>query len=211
MTDKEHRILQKLLEQANPQSEEDLQTLLNSLIGTRLGDYEEVEENLSDEDKAFALVDKAWQGRPAQGQKLAEQALVLWPDCISAYEYLAWGAKTPTRQLELFEKAVAIGHRIFGGAFRTDNMGHFWLVSETRPYMRCLHALAGIFAKKEGNLSKAIVIWEDMLAMNPNDNQGLRYSLLPALLRQRDFKGYKKYRKQFKDEDSTSMCFNDAC
>jgi hypothetical protein len=209
MTDKEHRILQKLIEQANPQSVEDFNKLFNGLIGSRLEDFEGAVDNVSDEDKAFAMVDEAWQSSLAKGQKLAQAALDLWPDCIPAYEYLYLKAKTPARQLEFLKAAVAIGQRIFGGEFRTENMGHFWLISDTRPFMRCLNALAAIYAEQEHQLSKAIVIWEDMIAMNPSDNQGVRYNLFPALLRQRDFKEYRKYREVF-EEDSTFMSFNDA-
>lgn len=38
----------------------------------------------------------------------------------------------------------------------------------------------------------------------------MRYSLLPALLAQKDLQAYHRYRKQFEEEDSTMMYFNDA-
>lgn len=204
--DKHHRIIESLIQKAQPQSLEELQVLLNSLVGAPLPDIPE--EERAPEDRALDLVDEAMQASTAKGQKLAEQALEIWPDCLPAYEYLAAKTKSKSQHLAWIEKSVAIGQRLFGGDFLKKNAGHFWGITETRPYMRCLNALANANVEA-GKLSKAIVIWEDMLRLNPNDNQGVRYSLLPALLRQNDLKSYSQYRKQH-DEDGTLMCFNDA-
>ena len=204
--DKFHRDLQKLIKEANPQSMEEMQQFLDSLMGKPLPEVPA--GDLTPEDKALGLVDEAWQSAGAKGRKLAGQALQIWPDCIPAYEYLAAKTKPAKERLGYFQKAVEIGQRVFGGTFLEENRGHFWGITETRSYMRCLDALAheNYLA---GNFSKAIVIWEDMLSLNPNDNQGVRYSLLPALLAQKDIRNYRRYRKQF-EEDTAMMYFNDA-
>jgi hypothetical protein len=205
MNDRFNRQLQRLIEQAQPESSEDLQKLLDSLIGAPLPNLPAPE---NPEDQALDLVDQAWENSAHKGKQLAESALKIWPDCIPAYEYLAFGAKTDKLRLAFIEKGVEIGQRVFGGQFREKNTGHFWLITETRPYMRCLNNLA-LLSAKAGNVSKAIVIWEDMLVMSPSDNLGVRYSLLPALLLQRDLKLYSEYRKKF-PEATSSMAFNDA-
>lgn len=207
ISDKDNRLLQRLIDQAQPQSIEELQALLNSLVGAPLPDIPEAEQ--TPEDKAFDLADAAWQSSSlAKGKKMAEQALEWWPDCIPAYEYLAVAAKSKQARMEWLEKAVAIGQRLFGGAFLKEYEGHFWGITQTRPYMRCLNSLAQACADS-GSLSKAIVIWEDCLRLNPGDNQGIRYSLLSALLLQNDLKAYHHYRSQY-PEDSTFMLFNDV-
>ncbi|MFZ2897979.1 MAG: hypothetical protein WA004_05125 [Saprospiraceae bacterium] len=204
--DRYHRQLQRLIEKAQPKSLEELQELMDSLQGKPLPEIPE--EELTPEDRAYDLVDEAWSSSAAKGQKLAMQALELWPDCISAYEYLSTIAKSKKQWLACIEKGVEIGQRLFGGKFLKENAGHFWGITETRPYMRCLKSLAQ-FNAGEGNLSKAIVIWEDMLRLNPSDNQGVRYSLLPALLRQRDLKSYREYCEKH-PEDTSPYNFNDA-
>lgn len=204
--DRHHRLLQRLIEQAQPKSIEELQKLLDSLTGAPLPDIPE--EARSPEDRAFDLVDEAWESGTAKGQQLARQALELWPDCIPAYEYLSATARSKQQRIAYVEKGVEIGQRLFGGEFREKNAGNFWHITETRPYMRCLNYLAH-FSAGAGNLSKAIVIWEDILRLNPSDNQGVRYSLLPALLRQRDLKSYHKYRKEY-PENTAPLYFNDA-
>jgi len=206
LPDRHHRLLERLINKAQPKSIEELQELLNSLAGAPLPDIPE--EELTPEDRAFDLVDEAWSSGAAKGQKLARQALELWPDCIPAYEYLFVAAKSKKQRLEYIEKAVEIGQRLFGGEFRKKNAGSFWGITETRPYMRSLQSLAQFHAE-EGNLSKAIEIWEDIIRLNPSDNQGIRYSLLPALLRRRDLKSYRKYRKKYREE-TAPFSFNDA-
>lgn len=57
--------------------------------------------------------------------------------------------------------------------------GGFWGILETRPYMRALHGL-GLTAWKQGRLEEAIKIFQQMLKLNPNDNQGARYLLGPV-------------------------------
>ena len=56
--------------------------------------------------------------------------------------------------------------------------GEFWGILESRPYMRALHGL-GLTAWKQGSLEGAIGIFKQMLKLNPNDNQGVRYLMGP--------------------------------
>jgi hypothetical protein len=206
--DQYHRRLQKLIERAQPQSMEEMQALLDSMIGKTLDELSDLASE-TPENQAFDLIDEAWNSSSARGKKLAAQALELWPDCLPAYEYLTAQSKSSAKRLEYLEKAVAIGKRLFGGEYLKQNRGYFWGLTETRPYMRCLAALA--MAKAEaGQQSEAIVIWEDMLSLNPNDNQGIRYLLLPALLHEGNTERYFHYRQMFEEESSAAMSFNDA-
>ena len=129
--DKFHRDLQKLIAKANPQSMEELQKFLDSLVGQTLPAVPAGE--LSPEDKAFDLVDEAWQSAGAKGRKLAVEALQIWPDCIPAYEYLAAKTKQAKERSGYLQKAIEIGQRVFGGAFLEEHRGHFWGIVATRP------------------------------------------------------------------------------
>jgi tetratricopeptide (TPR) repeat protein len=59
--------------------------------------------------------------------------------------------------------------------------GHFWGFIETRPYMRARAALAEEL-RTTGRAEEAAAEYLALLVLNPNDNQGLRYELLPLLL-----------------------------
>ena len=113
---------------------------------------------------------------PKKRVKLAKQALALSPDCADAYVLLSEQAKTAKEAVGLLEQAVAAGERAIGPAAFRDDVGHFWGLLETRPYMRAreglAHALWG-----SGRRDDAVGHLQEMLRLNPNDNQGARYTL----------------------------------
>lgn len=157
MQDKFHRILQKLIEKENIQSVEELQELMNSLTGKPMPDISELGIELTDEDKARQL---AWEARELpvdKGRRRAKKALKLDADCIEAYEYLGESYSYYDKRQEYFEKGVEIGRRIYGGQFMKENKGQFWLIAETRPFMRCLAGLAEC-CYGPGQTSRAIEI-----------------------------------------------------
>ncbi|KKL11291.1 hypothetical protein LCGC14_2547300, partial [marine sediment metagenome] len=65
--------------------------------------------------------------------------------------------------------------------FIKDNTGHFWGLHETRPYMMLrahrakIHALHGYTQKAQSEL-------EELLKLNPNDNQANRFLLMNCLI-----------------------------
>lgn len=133
-------------------------------------------------DRAQNLVDRAFdEPDPARRVELAHDALRLCPDCADAHVLLAEHAPTRTHARAHYERAVAAGERALGpDAFR-DWVGHFWGVLETRPYMRARLGLAHALwtaAKRD----EAVGHLHDLLRLNPNDNQGVRYTLAGFLL-----------------------------
>ncbi len=118
---------------------------------------------------------------PEEIAKCAMKALVLWPDCSDAYCLLAEQAGSPKEKLGLYEEALAAAERDLGPELLERNAGHFWLVVETRPYMRARHELANALWIL-GRRAEAIEHYSAMLELNPGDNQGVRYVLATALL-----------------------------
>ncbi|MBN2476973.1 MAG: hypothetical protein JXB62_20360 [Pirellulales bacterium] len=113
--------------------------------------------------------------------QLAREAMKTCPDCADAYVILAERAATPEAELEYYGQAVAAGERALGPAAFEENAGHFWGVSSTRPYMRARFGLATAL-EGCGRVDEAITHCQELLRLNPNDNQGVRYSLMPTLL-----------------------------
>ncbi len=141
----------------------------------------------------------------AAARKLAKRALRLDPDCVDALVVLSdVDARTPIDRIEGLQKAVAAGKRSLGAAFFRQNKGHFWMLIQTRPYMRVLETLGGEMAAFGMNLD-AIAIYEEMLALNPNDNQGVREPLLGLYLAVNDVIGAGKLLKRYKEDPSA--CF----
>ena len=57
-----------------------------------------------------------------------------------------------------------------------------WCYLDNRPFLRAASAYAHVFCRL-GRWRDAIPLFRKLLRWNPNDNQGIRYSLGPALLR----------------------------
>jgi tetratricopeptide (TPR) repeat protein len=133
-------------------------------------------------DRARALADLALEEPdPKQSAKLAAQALEISPDCADAYIVLAEMAPNRKEALELYQQAVAAAERALGPEVFRDDVGHFWGLIETRPYMRARERLAHTLWTL-GRREEAADHLRDMLRLNPNDNQGLRYILSSWLL-----------------------------
>jgi tetratricopeptide (TPR) repeat protein len=134
-------------------------------------------------DEAQEMMYSAWEARsPERRITLARKALQVSEDCADAYVLLAQEASRSEEDAkDLYEKGVAAGKRAIGPrAFRSD-VGHFWGILETRPYMRALHGLAECLWHLDQR-DAAIDTYSEMLRLNPNDNQGARYQLAACLL-----------------------------
>lgn len=112
--------------------------------------------------------------------QLARKALAICPDCADAYVILAEHTN-PRAAIALYEQGVLAGERSLGADGFQENAGHFWGVSTTRPYMRARAGLAHAL-RQAGRTEEAIEHFQELLRLNPNDNQGNRDSLLSVLL-----------------------------
>jgi tetratricopeptide (TPR) repeat protein len=132
-------------------------------------------------DRAQEVMYRAFEAPEAEQAHLARQAMEISPDCVDAYVMLAEKAKTAHEAQELYEQGVAAGERVLGRQAFAEHEGHFWGVLETRPYMRARQGLAQCLWEA-GRREEAAEHYQEMLRLNPNDNQGVRYSLAILLL-----------------------------
>jgi tetratricopeptide (TPR) repeat protein len=134
------------------------------------------------ESRARQLIYDAWETSDVeQRESLAHQALSLWPDCADAYVLLAEEADNLKAKQALYEKGVAAGERALGPATFAEDAGHFWGLLETRPYMRAREGLAACLWAL-GRREEAVAHYQDMLRLNPGDNQGVRFALAGHLV-----------------------------
>lgn len=130
----------------------------------------------------------------------ALRAVRLNPACLDARVLLAISAGGPPGELiEELQTIVAVGEADFGPEFFKQNRGEFWGLIETRPYMRARHHLASELYKA-GRIAEAIQHYEEMLQLNPSDNQGLRYSLLGHYLEVDDLDSARHVLQTYGDE-----------
>jgi len=134
-------------------------------------------------EQAQEVMYDAWEAvEPERRVALARRALDISRDCADAYVLLAEEvASSEAEQEALFTQGVAAGERALGKAAFEEDAGHFWGFHQTRPYMRARAGLAQCLRRRR-DLAGAIGHFEDMLRLNPNDNQGVRWELAACLL-----------------------------
>ena len=131
--------------------------------------------------RAQELMYQAFEVKRDEQVQLAQEALALCPDCADAYVVLAEHASTLNEAIVLYDQGVAAGERAIGRKAFQRYTGRFWGFLETRPYMRARHALASCL-RQAGRREEAVGHYREMLRLNPNDNQGVRYVLVACLL-----------------------------
>ncbi|MBL8793133.1 MAG: tetratricopeptide repeat protein [Planctomycetia bacterium] len=133
--------------------------------------------------RAQELIYQAFDAPSPQSRiELARKALRISADCADAHVVLGEHAGGPKAALEHFERGVAAGERALGPVNFELAVGRFWSVLETRPYMRARERLAHALWDL-GRREEAVEHLREMLRLNPNDNQGIRYTLAGWLLK----------------------------
>ncbi|MFM7485585.1 MAG: hypothetical protein ACKOC0_03030 [Cytophagales bacterium] len=164
--------LHRLMEAANLKTEEDYERFAREMTGKTIPSFER--EALSKEEQAQDLVYQASETEDVlAADQLIFQAFALDPDCVEAFEYLAEVAGSPMLSLMLFKYGFSAARKKLGEAYFKENKGYFWGLPETRPYMRCLQGYADALYLL-GQPEAALEVYFEMLALNPNDNQGAR-------------------------------------
>jgi tetratricopeptide (TPR) repeat protein len=154
-------------------------------------------------EKAQELIYRAFEARGRRRVQFARKALELSADCADAYVMLAEHAGDLERARDFYAQGVAAGERALGPGTFAEEAGHFWGRVATRPYMRARFGLAQCL-KRLGQVSEAIDHYRELLRLNPNDNQGVRDVLLPALFAAGRDDEAGALLRQFKD-DATAL------
>jgi tetratricopeptide (TPR) repeat protein len=161
-------------------------------------------------ERAQDLIYRAFEARGQRRRiKLARQALELSADCADAYVVLAEASHAPEAARALYEQGVAAGERALGPDMFAREAGRFWGIVGTRPYMRARLGLAHSLDALE-RCDEAIEHYRELIRLNAGDNQGVRYSLLAALLRAGRDQEALTLLEQFGDEPSAVWRYGSA-
>ena len=99
-----------------------------------------------------------------------------YPEFIDAHHHLALLLGETGRgeeAFQLWQDVVELGLDCLPGEFEMGRDSLSWLILENRPFLRAYHAL-GLEYLGRGEVERALEIFNNMLAMNPGDNQGVR-------------------------------------
>jgi tetratricopeptide (TPR) repeat protein len=182
-----------------------MERMMQQLFGPAVGAPEE-----GPQAQAQDLLQQAYQeGDETRRVELARQALALCPDCADAYVLLAEHAHSPKEAIELYEKGMAVAERALGEETFRESAGHFWGILETRPYMRARLGLA-LALWSAGRRDEAVGHLQEMLRLNPGDNQGVRYTLAGFLLHLERNDDLDRLLEQYPDEGSAFWAYTRA-
>ena len=111
--------------------------------------------------------------------KLAKQALEICPDNIDAENFITKFEVNTIKKLKKYEDTLnkEKANLEKQNMFEKENIGSFWGLVETRPYMRTKHCYM-LTLMKLGRYTEAIEQGKELLKLCENDNLGIRYLLM---------------------------------
>jgi tetratricopeptide (TPR) repeat protein len=145
--------------------------------------YPDIYDNLVDEFNTGCELYE--QGNLDEAERVYSQVLARMPDHLDAIHHLAI-VLSERNQIDqahyLWDQAVSIGRKAFPQDFKlgTDRLEWGWL--ENRPFLRCLHGLA-LARREDEEVEEALRLFQELLSLNPNDNQGVRAMAEEALFK----------------------------
>jgi tetratricopeptide (TPR) repeat protein len=165
----------------------------------------------SDLDRAESLIEGIHENTAAtEVVRIAEQALALSEDCMEAwFEYGVYAEDTATA-LERFEKGIERGRVRFEELIKKSGEGHgLWNYIEARDFMRLLAEKAKALVEL-GELEKAAEVYQEMLYLNPTDNQGIRSGLLHIFMIHRRLDDARRLLDRFPNDGLVDMAYGRA-
>lgn len=160
-----------------------------------------------DREDVWYYLDMAYEADSAEDAlKYAEKALETDKNCLDAEIIIADLSNDDPEDLKteyeiLIKKAEK--HLKEQDILNEENMGSFWGIIETRPYMRLRNFYIKLL-QEMGKNKMAINECEDLLKLSENDNLGIRYTLISLYAFFEDEKNVLKLYKKYK-ENSTLM------
>lgn len=204
--EKSMRDMLSVLEGKEFESEEELQQFLSTWNENQ--DFIST-PSVSPRDIAQDKLYEAYEVQGAQRKQLISEALKIYPNSPDAYLLMAEDAKTMNEAYQLYHQAVLAGKKDLGKAFFEENKGDFWMMVETRPFMRAKAELANI-QHAMGDIQSAMGNYEEMLELNPSDNQGIRYLLLSIYLEAEQYESAQALLKRYDNENVAQFNFNEV-
>ena len=157
---------------------------------------------------AWDYVNMAYEADSEQDAlKYARKALQLDKNCLDAEMMIAELTSGDSEELKkTYEKLIEKAEKALkeSDIFREENKGHFWLIIETRPYMRLRYSYIRLLMDL-GKFRKAIRECEDILQLCEGDNMGVRYLLISLYAFFEDELNVIRLHKRYEEEASAQM------
>ncbi|MCP4440913.1 MAG: hypothetical protein GY810_18485 [Aureispira sp.] len=159
--------------------------------------------------KAQDLIHEAFEVDNAEkARELAQKALELDAQNVDAHSFMGHTSSSIEEAINWYQKGTDLAKELLGEAFAA-NKGKFWQVEETQSYMNAKENL-GMALHVADKKKEAVAHFQEMLELNPNDDQGVRYSLAIWLADLKDYAAYHKLYEQYKEDDAVIWKYTNA-
>lgn len=157
---------------------------------------------MNKDNKARRATDLVKQARLWKGPErtiLIKSALALNPDCIEAYLLLGEDEQTPAKSEFWYRKAVAAGRRSIGNNWSFKKMSIFitalWNLAEELGY--------------QDKIEEALEYYYELLGLQPEDELGIRYSLLRLLIRNEYYQEAREVIDSYENHEGNRWLYDD--
>ncbi|SDE65823.1 helix-turn-helix, Psq domain [Paenibacillus sp. UNCCL117] len=142
-----------------------------------------------------------------EAAKLAHAALELHPHSADAYVVLARHTSDAGEKKRLLAEGIAAGEQDLAGGELLGGDSALWSRAEVRPYLRAKLAYAeACWELKES--AEAAGQLEELLKLNPTDEQGARHLLLAAYLEQDRLDEAEQLLDTFREDQSVAFAYD---
>lgn len=145
---------------------------------------------------------------PANAEKKLLQIIKKYPFAFDAYYYLGyhyfWQKKT-TKSITLLEKGLSEAQKLFPKKLDIKKDQLHWGFIENRPFLRMFFQLG--LCNMNHSISQSIKIFEDMISLNPDDNQGARALLMQCYFENNDMASAISLCKKYPDDTTPAISF----
>lgn len=152
------------------------------------------------------------EGNLDEAEGIFQAVLTQMPDHLDAIHHLALVLSDRNlldRARDLWEQTVRIGRKAFPQDFEIEGDLLEWGWLENRPFLRCLHGLA-LRRYEEGETEEALKLFQELLSLNPNDNQGVRAMAVEALFKLGRFEDALKIAKKYPNDIMPEILYGRA-
>lgn len=201
MDNKFNNMINEFLQNTEAKDEEELNVKLQEFITQYNNGMIEYENTPLD--NAYELLEQAENAKTKkQALKLAKEAYKLCPECLDAILFQANLEEDSLKRDEIINEGIKREEKRLKKEkyFDKENIGHFYGIFETRPYIRGLYDQANYFLF-DGKIKQARDICKEILKLNENDNMGVRYLLMAIYAYLEEEKDMLKLYDKYKEEN----------
>ena len=207
MDNKINNMIKEFLENTDAKNEEEL----NEALGKFFEQYNngKIEYENTPLDEAYELLEEAENAKTIKDAKrLAKKAFETSNACFDAKLFLADIEDNSIKSRKILNEGLEFEKKRLEqeGFFDKENIGSFYGLFETRPYIRGLYTKAHNLSN-QGKYKKAIDVCKEILRLNENDNTGARYLLMALYAVIEDEKAMLDLYKKYNEEINLEMLF----